>query len=415
MISLQNLKFTQANLNTVDNSTHEYLNIEIVNEYSLQNTEPKSLIFRQVKASNIVDVTGDYFLSVVRWNIQANLPVLVPEMELFPPGTRVQNTTIYKVSLLYTTGDGDALVYNLPTMTGSTFSQKLFFDPEIINTQYLQTLTAPSDREDVLNNPYYYLRSVDSFLTMINYAIQVCLSRITGAVWAHLPYFIWDPATQKITYNRPNSIPTGVPGGDANTQWYLAVNQPLYNLLNTFRFVYIAPNAQNQSMFPENLDCRYLLDTNILPSTSESTGEYTTYTQQSSSVVNWSPVQSIVFTSGTIPVEPQLSGAPQNLNIVNPSNESSIYQQQGISRVITDFSIPFSSGIEATNQQVYYIPTSEYRLIDLLGNNNLNELTIQVFWRDKYGVLHPMTLDAGASASILILLRKKSYNHQKTE
>ena len=82
--------------------------------------------------------------------------------------------------------------------------------------------------------------------------------------------------------------------------------------------------------------------------------------------------------------------------------------------MLTDFVIPFTTGVEATNQQIYYIPTSEYRLIDLLGNNNLNELTISVFWRDKYGGLHPMTLDAGAAASMLIMLRKKKYNGQKT-
>ena len=60
------------------------------------------------------------------------------------------------------------------------------------------------------------------------------------------------------------------------------------------------------------------------------------------------------------------------------------------------------------------MPTSEFRLIDLLGNGNLQQLTIAVYWRDKYGVLHPMTLSAGCSADILVLLRKKSYNHQKT-
>jgi len=143
-------------------------------------------------------------------------------------------------------------------------------------------------------------------------------------------------------------------------------------------------------------------------------GDFIKIYQQSSSVVNWSPVSSIVFTSGTIPIEPQMSGAPDNLNTIDPISQSSIYEQQGITKVLTDFVIPFTTGVEATNQQIYYIPTSEYRLIDLLGNNNLNELTISVFWRDKYGGMHPMTLDAGASASMLIMLRKKKYNGQLT-
>jgi len=108
-----------------------------------------------------------------------------------------------------------------------------------------------------------------------------------------------------------------------------------------------------------------------------------------------------------------MSGAPTNLNLINPSTSSNIYAQQGITKVLTDFSIPFTSGVEATNQYIYYTPTSEYRLIDLIGSNNLNQLTISVSWRDKYGVLHPMTLDAGANASLLIMLRKKKFNNIK--
>ena len=80
MISLNNLKYLGAHVNSDDNSTHEYVNIEIINEFSNNNTLPKPMIFDQVKTANIVDVTSDYFLSIVRWNIQSNLPVIIPEM-----------------------------------------------------------------------------------------------------------------------------------------------------------------------------------------------------------------------------------------------------------------------------------------------------------------------------------------------
>jgi hypothetical protein len=416
MISLQNLKYLAPHANTDDNATHEYINIEMINEYTPENTKPQALIFNQVKTADIVSVTSDYYLSVVRWNIQSNLPVLIPDMVIQnPPLPNFSADTQYQLILLYTTAGTS--VYN-----GAIFhnpapqqSYTVKFTPEIVDLQTIDYVSSPKNKNEIYSNPLYYIKSVDTFLKMLNTAIQTNLNDIAGATWVHLPYFEWDSTAQKIVFNRPNSIPSGVTGGDQFTQWYLSVNQPLYNLLNTFRFYNMPSGTVMDTKYPPLTPCRYLLDTSILPPYSDtSLGEYTPYLQQTSSVVNWSPVQSIVFTSGTIPVEPQLSGAPTNLNIVNPSTQATTYQQQGITKVLTDFCIPFNSGVEATNQQIYYLPTAEYRLIDLLGNNNLNELTIQVEWRDKFGVLHPMTLDAGASANVLILLRKKLYNNQKT-
>jgi hypothetical protein len=412
MISLQNLKYLSPHANTDDASTHEYINLQMVNEYTLNNTQPKLMIFDQTKTSNVVDVTGDYFLSVIRWNIQSNLPVLVPDMQLYGVDDNLTNFTTYKVALLYSKViDGNTYFFN-PSVVDSK-SATLVYLPETIDPLYESTLRAPTNKEDILGNPYYYIRNVDTLCQMINKAIDLFFdSYVPSGTWVHRPYFQWDSASQKLVFNRPNSIPTGVAGPDATSQWYVAVNQPLYNLLSTFRFKYY---ANNNKYFPDNTDTRYVLDTNVLqPEQLQSIGDYTPYLQQSSSVVNWSPCQSIVFVSSTIPVESQFAGAPVNLNITDASTQSNIYQQQSVVKVLTDFIIPFNNGTEATNSQIYYIPQSEYRLIDLLGNKNLNQLTIQAFWRDKYGVFHPMTLDAGGSADILILLRKKSFNNQAT-
>jgi hypothetical protein len=337
-------------------------------------------------------------------------------MVQYPPGTsKKTNLTNYKIVLLYSKEVSGETQYFNPTTSLNT-SRPLVYLPETVSASIEASLQAPSNKEDVLSNPYYYIRNVDTLCQMINKAIiDYFVSDISNGTWVHKPYFQWDSASQKLVFNRPNSIPSGVPGPDATSQWYVAVNQPLYNLLSTFRFKFFPQNAGNDGIYPETTDCRYLLDTNVLlPEQEQTIGDYTAYLQQSSSVVNWSPCQSIVFVSSTIPVEAQFSGAPVNLNSRDSSTQSNIYQQQSVVKVLTDFIIPFNSGVEATNSQVYYIPQSEYRLIDLLGNSNLQQLTIQAFWRDKYGVYHPMTLDAGGSADILIMLRKKSFNNQAT-
>lgn len=410
MISLQNLKYVAPHANTDDESTHEYINLQMVNEYTPDNTQPKQMIFDQTKTSNIVDITGDYYLSVIRWNIQSNLPVLIPDMVQYPPNTNKTNFTNYKLSLIYSkVVDGEITFYN-PSVNDSK-TATLVYLPEVIDPGTQSSIKAPTNKEDVLGNTYYYIKNVDTLCQMINKAIEFFITElIPSANWVHKPFFQWDSASQKLVFNRPNSVPSGVVGPDATSQWYISVNQPLYNLLNTFRFKYYG--TLNNPYFPATTDTRYLLDTNVLlPEQEQTTGDYTPYLQQSSSVVNWSPCQSIVFVSSTIPVEAQFSGAPVNLNTISSSTQSTIYQQQSIVKVLTDFIIPFNSGVEATNSQIFYIPQSEYRLIDLLGDNNLQQLTIQVFWRDKYGVYHPMTIDAGGSADILIMLRKKSFNN----
>lgn len=406
-VPLNQLRYLAPHTNTDDNSTHEYLNMQIVNEYTPNNYLPQPLIFNQTKTSNVVDVAGDYYLSVVRWNIQTNLPVIIPDMELAAPGVAYTGETVYKVALVFTTNSGGT--YNL----GSAFpSSTVYFAPELKSQTILSTLKQPTTIEETYNNPFFYIKYVDSFLIMINNAIANYFASIVGAIWTSLPYFSFDAVAQKIVFHRPNSIPQNVPGTDPTTQWFLAVNQPLYNLLSTFKFDYFAFNSGNN--YP-NTQCNYVLNTEILGSFKAGVGgDYDELYQQASSVVNWQPAQSLVFVSSSIPVEIQYSGAPFNLNKIDPTTQSSIFQQQSTIKTLTDFIIPYNTGTETSaGQQIYYLPTAEYRLIDLLGNSPINQLNIQVLWRDKFGAYHQFFLESGASADILIMLRKKRYNRDK--
>ena len=293
------------------------------------------------------------------------------------------------------------------TYTVPTITQNLVFLPETISTTMASTTNYPQNKEELMSNPYFYIKYVDTFLRMINNAIESAFNTIPNASWAHLPYFQWDSSKKLIVFNNPNSTPTGT-GAPAGSNWFVIVNQPLYNLLNTFRFKYFPLNNNNQSIFPENVTTRYLLDTNILNiGTTETTGEYSQYLQQISSVQTWSPVQSIVFVSSIMPIDPQLTGFPENLNTLDPTTLSDVYKQQALVKILTDFVVSLNSGVELTNQMCYYFPSAEYRLVDLIGEQSLNQLSLSVFWKDRYGVFHPITLDAGSSADLLCLLRKK--------
>ena len=118
------------------------------------------------------------------------------------------------------------------------------------------------------------------------------------------------------------------------------------------------------------------------------------------------PISSLVFQTGLIPVQPPLISAPNlygtNDSLLNSGNNANI------GNTITDFQVGLTTGNEY-KPNVSYIPSGEYRLFDLFGNNSFSSVQIAVYWRDFYSNNHPFTLATGASANIKIMFRKKSY------
>lgn len=113
------------------------------------------------------------------------------------------------------------------------------------------------------------------------------------------------------------------------------------------------------------------------------------------SIYLWSDVKSIVLTSSLLPVKEEFT----------PSlNESSEDTSQ---RILTDFEPPFSIAGELRSYY-QYLPTAEYRRIDLKGINPLNNFDISVYWKSKTGQIYPVYLIPGYSPiSVKILFEKK--------
>ena len=132
------------------------------------------------------------------------------------------------------------------------------------------------------------------------------------------------------------------------------------------------------------------------------------YIQTSSSLVLWSPVDSIIFSTTGIPVEYSQTGVPQYLGQSPFDNSNAIMNNTNI---LTDFTVPMDTGLEYNFTSITYYPQSEYRLVDLLGHVPLNLLNITVMWRDKIGLSHFMYLKNNQSSKIKILLRKRNFGN----
>jgi hypothetical protein len=122
----------------------------------------------------------------------------------------------------------------------------------------------------------------------------------------------------------------------------------------------------------------------------------------------WNPINSLVFTTGTLPVAPTSVSAPVVFG-TNTSALTSGGNNSNISNQLTDFEVPVTEGWEY-KPNVFYTPTAEYRFIDLLGNTPLNNIQISVFWKDAFGNLHPFYLNSGCNANIKCLFRRKDFN-----
>ena len=131
-----------------------------------------------------------------------------------------------------------------------------------------------------------------------------------------------------------------------------------------------------------------------------------TMPQEISTISNMTPLDSIVFTSTSLPIHPSLSSAPKVISSTNITSSGN--GLPNITNVLTDFQIALS----ATNHYkpvIAYAPQGEYRLIDMYGNKDLSRIDLQVYWKDKKGVLHPMLLHPGCSASVKLLFRLKRF------
>ena len=128
--------------------------------------------------------------------------------------------------------------------------------------------------------------------------------------------------------------------------------------------------------------------------------------QEISTISNMTPLDSIVFTSTSLPIHPSLSSAPKVSSSTNRTSSGN--GLPNITNVLTDFQIALSAA-NHYKPVIAYAPQGEYRLIDMYGNKDLSRIDLQIFWKDKKGALHPMLLHPGSSASAKLLFMHRRF------
>jgi hypothetical protein len=302
------------------------------------------------------------------------------------------NKTIYSVTLTY-----DYL--------GTTYQYQQYINyiPQDLTAP---TPNAPTTVQD-LSTKYYYVYSYQHWIYCVNTALNDCFNQLNLLVvgaggtlpTAHPPFLEFDPSTFLAIIN------ADVLGYDKAllNPIKMYFNSAMFHLFTSFQVYY---NGYTGISYGKN----YLID--IYNNNGSNILTLPTYNalqmyQEISSVALWNPVQSIVFTTAMLPVNPSLISVPKvfgSSNLFNSGNNANL------APVLTDFEVPFSS-TNTYRPNIQYTPSSEYRLSDLYGSSPLSAIELSVFWKDQYGTLHPFELNSGCAANVKIMFRRKDFGN----
>lgn len=374
------------------------------------------LIFNEQRQNPIINNTGDYYMSIVRFQLDTtSLPVFIPLIQSYddqlaaynsfnppnppsPPApfTATNTQTIYSVTVVDNT-------------TGQEYQRYVQWSPQINNTDV--TAPAPPNSSNPLQREtgWYFCFNFEWFVSLVNDAINSAISAITPApAVPPIAFLAWNSTSNSATiYLGTPNFTTISPATTPLLSIYF--NQSLFTLFSSFPATYYGSvgvtNGKNYEIYVNNtlqgLNT-ILLPVVVVPPATQT--ECVAINQEWDTTILWTPVSSVVFTSATFPIVPNLLSPAQTFSngvLINLAPEAN---NANFAQVITDL----ASGDLCYKPSLLYNPTAQYRLIDMFGNTPLTNINIQVFWKTKVGTFVPFRLATGNGCSIKLLFTKKS-------
>ncbi len=386
-------------LNTKDkledpDASHIYVDLDIVNNDWVGVNLPKTLTFNEIRNNPYILKPNKYFFSVVRFQLDTpTLPVFIPIIE---PNQGNKDKTIYKVAITY---------------GGNEYIESVYWTSSSFQAVYPTEPVGPSQEL----NEYYYCYTYQNFLNMINERLKTILTSIPGKPAADIspPTFTYDAPTNALKFHADSRyfINGAFTTPTAGT-FSVYVNGPLQRLLAGFDWYDYGLPVPNPASTPLQYRLRVYETFNNLENRKTPPNLLTSnydviMTSEQLDTALWNPIKSLVFASGLIPVLPTLTSPPKALD---GTYLSSFGNNSNLSTQITDFEVGFSVNNTYKNT-ITYVPSGEYRLIDITSDIPLNSLDISVYWKDAYGNLNPFRLASACSGNLKLLFRRKDFNN----
>ena len=382
------------------NPSKVYYDIQIAN-YASTTTAPPNVIFNEVREGPLIADASLYEMSIVRFQLDTlSIPCFTAEIQLSQPNP---NLCVYSITMCYKGVNSDQTYvqwipqnYNAPVPIGPSLNSSKLPD----NTNF-----------------YYDIYNYQWFIDLVNTCFQNCFNSLKSNLGSvllpteNIPFMVFDTANNSAIINcdvagfqTNTSDPMGtVAGGSTYIQIFF--NASLFNLFYSFNAILCGnigiQNGKNNLI--KVLDTTSGLNTLQIPIfTTPDVVPYDAIQvlQLYSTVGIWTPISSIVFCSNTLPIHKNLLSNPliyYDSVKVNVSSTGANY-----ANIITDM---VADG--QYSPTLIYEPTV-YRMISLIGNQPIKNIDVQVYYKNKLGVLTPFKLNSNCSASIKIMFSKKN-------
>ena len=385
-----------------------YFDITVSN-FKSTTTKPPQFYFNESRTLPFVRNPEDYYLSILRFTVETgSLPVFIPSIE---PSQADRDKTIYSFTLEYT-----------DPSTGTTFSSGQEFINYIPQRSPNSAPLPPPPNQTANglqnnNTGYYYIYNYQWLISLMNITLETAFANLKANIAigggtpiandVFAPFFNWDTTSNSAVLYADFSV-FGTNGTAGANPYKIYMNAPLFALFPTFPVKYLGyegvVDGKNYLFEPRNNGSSDLDTITPEPPTTPLNYRAVKVYQECSTIANLSPITALVFTSNTLPIQPNQVSTPL---VYNNSQELVLGgSNSDFANIITDL-------VSDTGQykpNLVYNPTSEYRLITLYGNRPLSNIDIQVFWRDKFGKLNPFRLASGEAITIKVaFLKKGSY------
>ena len=366
-----------------------YYDVTVVNIDSKDNKRPTRTVFNQTRSTPFISDPSKYYLSILRWTLDSfTLPLFIPQMsQTAGVDGHDANETAYTVTMSY----NDFIVRRPMLFIPQDKSAEEPIAPGLMPNGIQQN-----------NGGYYNVYSTSYVIYLVNNCIKECfneLSVLSGDTLPtdNVPFLTFDVTTNIAVMNLPeDGFGTNTVGGAINVYF----NTLMAGLFSSFPYEinYTSSFGRNFKFLSDVLGVSTVA---AYPPNANPVDQYDVIQiyQEISTVESWNPVASLAVMSNTLGVIQNIEGTPtvfyDNI-VVNGTGNNSVS-----SNLITDFVA------DSYRPSIIYVPSSEYRRIQLTGNTPLNNLDIALYWKDKLGRFYDFYLPSGGAATLKLMFELK--------
>lgn len=354
--------------------------------------QTQSADYNVTKTLPILDKASNYYASVIRFDIPLNtIPIYI--MKIIPMQSD-PNLTPFIIGISYLGANYSVYLEYIPNAPGF---------PAPVQDQPVQVIT-----------PYYFNYSYGTLIDMFNIALsKVWISSNLASINPTVspPFFYLDPITQLINLVVGNIFVVANPP-------IIYINVSSIKYLDGFQFGFFGFNQPygkdyffvlNNNLSPTvpppalspTVDKYYVNPLLLQPTPPIAPVPYWRYSQDFSSLALWSSLRKIIISTNTIPISNEYIPTGNNSN--NQSGVAASFP------ILTDF-VPQIESSGQSRSVAYYVPTSQYRLIDMISDMPLQKIDLKLYWEDIDGNLYPILISLYQQANVkLAFLRKSLY------